>query len=531
LTLVALLGVLTFGVWGAFAVFAASGPSAPSLTQTPSSPTNQSSTTFKYSENQINATFACTVDGTAKTCSGSNSSSTTVGQLGVGPLGDGAHTFSITATVSGKTSSATSFSWTIDTTAPAVALSFPSNGAFANSASWAAGCSAGAGICGSATDANGVASVKVSVLQQSSSKYWNGSSFASASEVYTVATGTTSWRLPLALPAAGSYTVHVTATDTLGNASVSPLAGSFTVDTTAPPPPTITSGPSGSVASSTAMFQFSSNDTGPGTDTFVCKLDSGSYTGCASGVSYSGFSDGSHTFSVEARDAAGNVSATAATRTWSVDTTGPPKPTIVGPNSKSDSTSATFTFSDSESPVTYRCSIDGSAFTACPNPKTYFPVSPGTHEVDVEAVDSLGNIGPFNGWKWTVNGLSGSGQPFAINYTTTPTLWPGSGISRLNLSLTNPNTVTIYITSLTVNPPALSNITHAGPAACTAADFQVTQFSGTYPIALPPGTSTLTQLGATTLQLPGVQMLDLPHSQDRCQGASYTLGFSGQAQS
>ena len=131
--------------------------------------------------------------------------------------------------------------------------------------------------------------------------------------------------------------------------------------------------------------------------------------------------------------------------------------------------------------------------------------------------------------------LAAGGQNFTINYTATPKLYPGSAISRLNLSLTNPNSVTIYITSLTVNPPTLSNVTHAGPFACIASgagsDFQVTQFSGSYPIALPPGTSTLTGLGYTTLQLPGIQMLDLPHSQDRCQGASYTLGFTGQAQS
>ena len=140
-----------------------------------------------------------------------------------------------------------------------------------------------------------------------------------------------------------------------------------------------------------ATFSLASNDTGAAC-TYLCKLDSGSYAACTNPATFSGLADGSHTLSVEAKDAAGNVSTTAASRTWTVDATPPPKPGIVGPNNKSDSTAATFTFSDSEADVTYECNLDGGAYMACPNPKTYTLLTPGTHEVDVEPVDAAGNV-------------------------------------------------------------------------------------------------------------------------------------------
>jgi hypothetical protein len=81
-----------------------------------------------------------------------------------------------------------------------------------------------------------VASVATSI-RQGTGNYWNGTSFASATEVMVPASGTTSWNLALghaAFPAEGSYTVRAEATGTDG------LKGSasatFTIDRTAPAP-------------------------------------------------------------------------------------------------------------------------------------------------------------------------------------------------------------------------------------------------------------------------------------------------------
>ena len=103
--LVALLGVLALGVWGAYAVFAASAPPAPTFTSTPANPTNSTSATFTYTDTQSGVTFACTLDGGREDV-----------QLGERPGDDrvgrrcrlraGSHTFAVTATSGGKTSSA-----------------------------------------------------------------------------------------------------------------------------------------------------------------------------------------------------------------------------------------------------------------------------------------------------------------------------------------------------------------------------------------------------------------------------------------
>ena len=94
-----------------------------------------------------------------------------------------------------------------------------------------------------------------------------------------------------------------------------------------PPDTTITSGPLGTVTSASASFAFSSSETG---STFQCSLDGVALASCVSPVNYT-VADGSHTFRVQATDAAGNVDATPTSRTWTVDTTPPPPPPNVAP--------------------------------------------------------------------------------------------------------------------------------------------------------------------------------------------------------
>ena len=121
----------------------------------------------------------------------------------------------------------------VDVTPPVPALAFPANGALYTAATWNGGCPT-SGICGSATDPTGVASVAVSI-RSGTGNYWNGTGFASASEVLVPATGTTTWSYAFpatAFPTDGAYTVRVVATNlTGGTASVS---ATFTIDRTAP---------------------------------------------------------------------------------------------------------------------------------------------------------------------------------------------------------------------------------------------------------------------------------------------------------
>lgn len=112
----------------------------------------------------------------------------------------------------------------------------------------------------------------------------------------------------------GEHTFSVRAVDAAGNVEDSPAARTWTVDLI-PPDTSIDSGPSGETRSSSAAFAFSSPESGMA---FQCRLDSGPWEPCASGKTYSSLAAGAHTFHVRAVDAAGNVDATEASRTWTI---------------------------------------------------------------------------------------------------------------------------------------------------------------------------------------------------------------------
>lgn len=88
---------------------------------------------------------------------------------------------------------------------------------------------------------------------------------------------------------------------------------------TTPPDTIIDSGPTdgSTTTSTTADFGFSSTES----STFECRLDAGAWDTCTTPKSYPGLSTGFHTFQVRATDAAGNVDASPASRTWTVGST------------------------------------------------------------------------------------------------------------------------------------------------------------------------------------------------------------------
>ncbi len=81
----------------------------------------------------------------------------------------------------------------------------------------------------------GVQKVELSIRRLSNGRYWNGTGFNSTTELWFVATGTTSWRYGLTASslAAGSYTVRVRATDNSANVST-PSSTTFVYDNTNP---------------------------------------------------------------------------------------------------------------------------------------------------------------------------------------------------------------------------------------------------------------------------------------------------------
>jgi WD40-like Beta Propeller Repeat len=115
--------------------------------------------------------------------------------------------------------------------------------------------------------------------------------------------------------ASGAHTFRARATDASNNTDPTPATRSFTVDTT-PPNTTITSGPTGTIATRNASFGFSSSES---SSHFQCRLDAAAYAACTSPRAYSGLPNGAHTFRVRAIDRAGNVDGTPAARSFTVN--------------------------------------------------------------------------------------------------------------------------------------------------------------------------------------------------------------------
>lgn len=138
-----------------------------------------------------------------------------------------------------------------------------------------------------------------------------------------------------------------------------------------------------------------------------------------------GVSEGSHTYTARATDAAGDTSAPSNTRTVTVDLT-PPGTTIAsGPESTSGSNEARFGFTSTEANSKFECQLDSAAFAPCASPEVYTGLRDGNHTFSVRAVDAAGNTDATPADRaWTVDTTAPS-----LNITSGPnggTYAPGS---------------------------------------------------------------------------------------------------------
>lgn len=187
---------------------------------------------------------------------------------------------------------------------------------------------------------------------------------------------------------------------------------------------------SGSTASTSITFNYFGSDDvgGSGMNGFLCDLDGGGYTVCtASGgtgsISYSSLGLGLHTFSVKARDLAGNIDSSPAVWTWSVTDGTSPDTTItsavngsstpVMSGGATNSSTMTFGFSGTDDiggsgMNGFVCDLDGGGYSLCGasggvGTITYTSLSIGPHAFSVKARDVAGNfdLSPDT-WSWTV---------------------------------------------------------------------------------------------------------------------------------
>lgn len=115
--------------------------------------------------------------------------------------------------------------------------------------------------------------------------------------------------------------------------------------------------------------------------------------------------------------------------------------------------------------------------------------------------------------------------PFGISGDVTG-LAPG--VTRaLNLTLTNPYSYALMISDLRV---AIAPVTAPGALPCTASDFAVSPYSGSYPLRLPARAArTLEQLGVSEALQPRVTMLNRRVNRDGCKSGTLTFAYGGSA--
>ena len=234
----------------------------------PSGSINSTTADFSFTANE-SATFRWSLDG----------GPSTVGNAAhLTDLSDGEHMITVSGTDSLGNSAATFRTFTVDTTAPTAAI----NG-------------------GPASTTNATSASFSFTAAEAATFAWtlNGT---------TAGTGSAASFTGLA---EGLYTLMVLATDTAGNGQWPATFRIWFVDLTAPD--TTITGPSGSITSQSANFNFWATETA----TFQWSLDGGQFTS-GSSASLTGLTRGSHTLTVIATDTAGNADPTPATRTWEI---------------------------------------------------------------------------------------------------------------------------------------------------------------------------------------------------------------------
>lgn len=510
--LVALLCVLGATGVGAYMAFAAgSPPPAPTISSAPANPTNQTSASFTYTDSQAVTKFQCALDGGSFVDCGTALPSTKT----YAGLAGGSHTFQVRAFVQqgGLTSAATSFSWVVDVTSPSVvsisrAGANPTN---AGSVAWAVTFSEPV----SGVDASDFALIKTGISGASVTVGVTGSGAA-----YTVTMASTG-------SGDGSVGLNVVDNDTIRDLASNRLGGiganngnatgqTYTIDKTAPTAiPTITSGPSGLVTSTSATFAFTSTETA-----YRCKLDAGSFTVCSSPTTYTGLADGAHTFEVRTADAAGNVAASGVSRSWTIDTVPPPAPVLTNkPDDPNGDGLADFSWTESESPVTFRCQIENLAFEACSSP--YHRIldisNSGQHQFAVRAYDPAGNYSETT-YTWKVD----TGLRFTIVGDATGLLYPGAGWTPIDVVLHNPSNFAIKVDQI--------QVAVAPNTACPTATNLVLQQPGTNSLMSPAVTVPANGLAHVPVsQQPKVRLLNTASSQDACKNVIFKLTYTGHA--
>src|SRR6266566_8116226 len=324
--------------------------------------------TWVASDNNGLARIEVSLDGGAPITLGANATSKTLTSVSDGP-----HTIRVQAFDLAGSSASDSVVVTVDTTAPTVSLSAPSSGHVFGTDS--------VQLTWTASDAT-------SGIDHFEARLDGGTPI-------TVLAGTATYTFTGVSD--GSHTLALRAFDRAGNTILASVA--VTVDTAAPTA-SLTAPASGHVfGTGSVQLTWTASDATSGIDHFEVRLDGGTPVTVAAGTAtytFTGVSDGNHTFALKAFDRAGNTVIVSVA--VSVDATAPTV-SIVGPTSgaviPSSSSAVTWTAGDATSGIDrIEIRVDGgTAQTLSAGATTYAlsGLSDGTHTVNVTVVDKAGH--------------------------------------------------------------------------------------------------------------------------------------------
>lgn len=180
----------------------------------------------------------------------------------------------------------------------------------------------------------------------------------------------------------GSHTFRVAATNSLAVTDSTPATFTWTVDSVSPD--TVIDSSPGLVTNSVdASFSFSSNESG---GSFECSLDSAAFTSCGSPASYTALTASTHNFQVRAKDLAGNVDATPASYSWTIDTE-LPVISLLGSNPESITVGASY----SDPGATATDNLDGDISANIQVTGSVNTASLGVYSLVYSVTDTAGN--------------------------------------------------------------------------------------------------------------------------------------------
>jgi hypothetical protein len=541
---------LIFGLFvGDFVWSPASAATAqPTITNGPTGLVASRSATFTYTS-PVNATFRCSLDsGPLVNCP--NGAPRTTGSTTFSGLADGVHTFAVTATVGTVTSSATTRTWTIDATRPAVqtiALAEISPHAF-GSVSWLVTFSEPVKNVGlsnfSLTNVGLNAGFGLTSISPA-----NSSTVASTTFTVVASTGPVANRATTTIRLNLSTTTPIidSATNTLNGT----LAGAtYVLDGFGP----LVSVNQVNGATVTFPFATLTNVTSIGgicgTVTGDAPLVSVAITGTTSRVDTVGCTAGVWVLPVALSRGTYGITATQSDSFANIGSSGAKALTVNAPDRTPPVVAVTMINGSTTvdgAPLVFPLitnsgvsSVGGTCGTAagdlpgvtvsvtgptvrngnvtCSGGNWTFVLSPpllnsgandGVYSVVATQRDTGANIGSTGAKSVTIATV-----PFTISGTLVGTFSPGS-TNALAVVVTNPHPFAIAVQSMTV---AVS-----GTASCSAANFAVvTGFRGQ--VTVQPGS-----LALPTANRPVLRMLDLATNQDGCKSAALTLTFTGTA--